>query len=241
MRKELKLYPYKVSVSQTLSEHHKEQRRAFCSWALNKINEDPSWLDNICFSDECTFNINGRVNRQNVRFWGSERPNVVVERSQNSPKVNAWIGITSRYLIGPHFFEENGAAVNINAERYCDMLNEFLIPKLKQKRKLSKTVFQEDGASSHVSARAKEILLENFGTRVISRHFADQWPACSPDLSPLDFWLWSYLKDRIYIPSDMPCSVNNLKERIIQQCSVISNDLLKSATHNFPNRLSGCL
>ena len=241
LRKELKLYPYKVSISQTLTERHKEQRVTFCNWATSKLNDDPSWLDKILFSDECTFNINGRVNRQIVRFWGTEKPHVVVERSQNSPKVNVWVGMTSRFVIGPYFFEENGVAVNINAERYSSMLSEFLIPKLKQMRKLSKTVFQQDGASSHVSTCAKEILTANFGARVISRHFVDQWPACSPDLSPLDFWLWSYLKDKIYLPRDMPCSVSDLKTRIVHQCSVIENDLLMSAVNNFPKRLSRCL
>ncbi|KAJ4437726.1 hypothetical protein ANN_17871 [Periplaneta americana] len=28
--------------------------------------------------------------------------------------------------------------------------------------------------------------------------FPDEWPSRSPDLNPCDFWLWGYLKDRVY-------------------------------------------
>ena len=34
--------------------------------------------------------------------------------------------------------------------------------------------------------------------RIISRNFPSPWPARSPDLNPCDFWLWGYLKDRVY-------------------------------------------
>jgi hypothetical protein len=241
LRKELKLYPYKVTISQTLTENHKEQRVTFCSWALSKLEHDLEWLENILFSDECTFNLNGRVNRQNYRFWGTEKPNVIIEHSQYSPKINVWIGMSSRFIIGLYLFEENGTTVNINAERYSNMLCEFLIPSLKQKRMLSKTVFQQDGASSHVSHRAKQIISANFRDRIISRNFDDKWPASSPDLSPLDYWLWSYLKDKIYLPDDMPRSLSDLKEKITQQCSLINNELLLSVIHNFPKRVARCL
>ncbi|GBL97863.1 hypothetical protein AVEN_87314-1, partial [Araneus ventricosus] len=33
---------------------------------------------------------------------------------------------------------------------------------------------------------------------VISRSILTAWPPCSPDLNPCDFWLWGFLKDRVY-------------------------------------------
>ena len=42
-------------------------------------------------------------------------------------------------------------------------LSEQLIPRLKQKRKLSTTIFEQDGASAHVSVCAKAVIQANFG------------------------------------------------------------------------------
>ena len=87
--------------------------------------------------------------------------------------------MTSRFLIGPYFFEENGVTVIINGERHSCMLSNFLIPHLKSKRKLFSTTFQQDGASAHLSSRAKEIIQAKFQNRVNSRHFNAEWPAFS--------------------------------------------------------------
>jgi len=39
------------------------------------------------------------------------------------------------------------------------------------------------------------------------------WPPVSPDLNPLDFFLWDFVKDEVYVPP-MPVTLNNLKDRI---------------------------
>jgi len=48
-------------------------------------------------------------------------------------RVTVWCGFRSGSIIGPFFFEnEQGAAVTVNSERYCAMLNEFLLPKFEE-------------------------------------------------------------------------------------------------------------
>jgi len=42
----------------------------FATFMLNAIDEDESFLQRICFSDEATFYVNGCVNRYNCRIWG---------------------------------------------------------------------------------------------------------------------------------------------------------------------------
>jgi len=37
-----------------------------------------------------------------------------------------------------------------------------------------------------------------FRARWIGRRGEIEWPARSPDLTPLDYFLWDYLKDRVY-------------------------------------------
>ena len=42
-----------------------------------------------------------------------------------------------------------------------------------------------------------------------------EWPARSPDLSPLDFFLWGHLKERVY--RDSPKTLTELKEAFAKE------------------------
>jgi hypothetical protein len=50
---------------------------------------------------------------------------------------------------------------------------------------------QQDGASSHTARSTMDTLHKLFGERIISKGL---WPPRSPDLSPPDLFLWSFLK-----------------------------------------------
>ena len=61
--------------------------------------------------------------------------------------------------------------------------------------------FQQDGAPPW-----------NFASKVDRRKGSVEWPARSPDLTPLDFFLWSQAKKRVYV--NRPQSIEELQERI---------------------------
>ena len=42
----------------------------------------------MVFSDEATFHVYGKVNKHNIRIWGSENSCEVVEEERDGPKVN---------------------------------------------------------------------------------------------------------------------------------------------------------
>jgi hypothetical protein len=52
----------------------------------------------------------------------------------------------------------------------------------------------QDNAAAHTADRSMLALREVFGDQVI-----DQWSPRSPDLNPCDFYLWSMLKDKVYV------------------------------------------
>jgi len=37
---------------------------------------------------EATFHVSGKVNKRNVRIWGTEKPHRIVENERDSPKTN---------------------------------------------------------------------------------------------------------------------------------------------------------
>ncbi|KZC05857.1 hypothetical protein WN55_06854 [Dufourea novaeangliae] len=43
------------------------------------------------------------------------------------------------------------------------------------------------------------------------------WTACSPDLTPLDYFLWGTLKNKVY--RELGTTAEDLRERIISACT----------------------
>lgn len=60
-----------------------------------------STFENILFSDQAKFHLNGHVNRQNCRYWANENT-----RQKHSQKVIVWAAISSESIIGPYFLED---------------------------------------------------------------------------------------------------------------------------------------
>jgi hypothetical protein len=79
------------------------------------------------------------------------------------------------------------------------MLRIFLEPELRKLGVETQTVwFQQDGATAHSAGIAVRVLNEMFPARVISQRGNIEWPARSPDLNACDFFLWGYLKSKVY-------------------------------------------
>jgi hypothetical protein len=75
--------------------------------------------------------------------------------------------------------------------------------------------------------------LENtFSGRYLSHRTEKPWPPHSPDINPLDFFLWGYLKDRVY--TDNRDGITVLKNNISQ----ISNETCRAVIRNFRTRVS---
>ncbi|GFU72266.1 uncharacterized protein TNCV_194391 [Trichonephila clavipes] len=71
----------------------------------------------------------------------------------------------------------------------------------------------QDGATSHTANPVKAFLIETFGEdRIVSRRCRYPWPTRSSDLTPADFWLWGYLKLRVYL------SIRSIKSVGTERC-----------------------
>ncbi|KAJ4445681.1 hypothetical protein ANN_12365, partial [Periplaneta americana] len=76
--------------------------------------------------------------------------------------------------------------------------------------------FLHDGAPAHFSRTARRYLERRFPDRWIGRGGPIAWPPRSPDLNPLDFYLWGHLKSLVY-SSPVP-DLKSLRNRI-EACS----------------------
>ena len=58
--------------------------------------------------------------------------------------------------------------------------------------------FQHDGAPAHFALAVRGHLDQRFGLQWIGRGGSIAWPPRSPDLTPLDYYLWGHMKTLIY-------------------------------------------
>jgi hypothetical protein len=75
-------------------------------------------------------------------------------------------------------------------------------------------ILQQDGAPPHNARIATNHL--NPGRWIRNRSEGVRWPARSADLTPLDFFLWLYLKERVYL--NLLNDVEDLKTKIRNEC-----------------------
>ena len=83
-----------------------------------------------------------------------------------------------------------------------------------------------------------KFLQTKFHGRVISRRGDVNWPPRSCDLTPLDFFLWGFLKGKVY--ANDPQTIPELKEEIRRTINEISPQLCQNVIENFVKRMNVC-
>ena len=238
LHRSLHMHPYKIMVVQELSENDYETRATLCRDILQAISPT-SVL--IC-SDEAHFHLSGMVNKQNFRYWSDSNPRHLHEQPLHSPKVTVWCAMGNFGVWGPYFFEEEGSTVTVTSDRYCEMLERFLCPKvirLLTDHNPDNVWFQQDGATSHSSRRSLGILRDMFPGHLVSLRGDIGWPPRSPDLTPCDFFLWGHVKSQVY--QHRLANLEELKAAITHEINAIPQDMVERAMVNFRERLQNCI
>ncbi|GFU75020.1 putative transposable element [Trichonephila clavipes] len=188
-----------------------QARRRFVEWAQNEIAVVPDFHKRILFSDEAHLWLNGYVNKQNCRIWSEANPQVYVETPLHPEKLIIWCASSACGIIGPYFFKTNeGHYVTVNGDRYRAMITNFFIPELNT-HDVQELWFQQDGATCHTARATIDLLKDTFGDRLISRFGPVNWPPRSCDLTPLDYFLWGYVKSLVY--ADKPQTLDHLERQ----------------------------
>jgi hypothetical protein len=156
------------------------------------------------------------------------------DRCQNSPKVNVWAGIYNDTMIGPFFFDGN-----IDGDSYLHMLRTQAIPALRAAAGNNLPYWQQDGAPAHFKKSVREYLDATFPGRWIGRRGPIPWPARSPDLTPMDFFLWGHVKHQVFLTKCQ--DIDELKDRITAVCQAIPPHMFRNSRREFYDRLGYCL
>ncbi|GFW63206.1 DUF4817 domain-containing protein [Trichonephila clavipes] len=212
-----------------------QARRRFVEWAQNEIAVVPHFQKRILFSDEAHFWLNGYVNKQNCRIWSEANPQVYVETPLHPEKLTVWCALWAGGIIGPYFFKnDEGHNVTVNGDRYRVMITNFFIPELNN-HDVQELWFQKDGATCHTARATIDLLKDTFGDHLISRFGPVNWPPRSCDLTPLDYFLWSYVKSFLY--ADKPQTLDHLEDNIRRVIADIRPQMLEKVIENWTSRL----
>jgi len=74
-----------------------------------------------------------------------------------------------------------------------------------------------------------------FPNRWIGSDGPTAWPPRSPDITPLDFFLWRYVKDKVFW-TPVP-DIRNLKARITDGIATVTEDMLENTWRESDCRL----
>lgn len=191
-------HPYHFTTVQDLIEPIDPRKRLqFCQELLQRRQEAPNFFKRILWTDESTFTRNGIVNFHNDHIWSHENPHGKKTKAfQHKFSVNVWAGIIGDTLIGPIILPDR-----LNGENYLQFLRtvepELLddVPLATRQRGI---IYQQDGAPAHYALAVRNWLNINYPDRWIGRDGPILWPPRSPDLTPLDFYLWGFMKAHVY-------------------------------------------
>ena len=126
--------------------------------------------------------------------------------------MNVWCGLSARGLIGPFFFKGT-----VTGEAYLEMLGSSILPAIRALYENIEVFYQQDGAPPHYHRDVRAFLDDNLQGHWIGRRGTFEFPQRSPDLTPLDFYLWGALKDVVY--RRKPTKLGDLRAEIRVACA----------------------
>ena len=127
-----------------------------------------------------------------------------------------------------------GQAGTVNGIRYREMITNFLWPEIED-MDLDDMWFQQDDATCHTDNETMALLRKKFNGRIISCRGDANWPPRSCDFTPLDFFLWGYLKEKVYVNN--PRTIQELMDEIIRYINDIEPQLCLRVIENMDHRV----
>ncbi|GFX79920.1 DUF4817 domain-containing protein [Trichonephila clavipes] len=150
------------------------------------------------------------VNKQNCRIWSEANPQVYVETPLHPEKTDCLV----------HFMGWWNLSSNTMKATTLQSMELW---------------FQQDGATCHTARATIDLLKDTFGDRLILRFGPVNWPPRSCDLTPLDYFLWGYVKSLVY--ADKSQTLDHLEDNIRRVIADIRPQMLEKVIENWTSSL----
>ena len=210
-----------------LTRAHKTARLA---WSRRHLRWKRLLWSRVMFTDESRFRLEHPDGR--IRVWRRTGERfledcVLPKTAYGGGSVMVWAGFSAQYRTPLHHVQGN-----LNGQRYRDeILRPLALPMLRQIGQGA--VYQDDNARPH---RAQ--LVDNF--LVQSRVVRMDWPACSPDLNPIEN-VWDYLERQVRDNHPPPQGLPQLLALLQQEWQAIPQAVLSRFSTSLTHRCAACL
>lgn len=200
-----------------------QKRRRFL-WAKAHLKWTLAKWKTVLWSDESKFEVLfGKLGRHVIRTKEDKDNPSCYQRSVQKPaSLMVWGCMSACGMGSLHIWKGT-----INAERYIQVLEQHMLPSRHRLFQGRPCIFQQDNAKPH-TASITTSWLRRRRIRVL------KWPACSPDLSPIEN-IWRIIKRKMQ--QRRPKTVEQLEAFIRQEWDNIPIPKLEQLVSSVPRRL----
>ncbi len=199
-----------------------QERRRFL-WAKAHLKWTVAKWKTVLWSDESKCVLFGKLGRHIIRTKEDKDNPSCYQRSVQKPaSLMVWGCMSACGMGSLHIWKGT-----INAERYIQVLEQHMLPSRRRLFQGRPCIFQHNNARPH-TASITTSWLRRRRIRVL------KWPACSPDLSPIEN-IWRIIKRKMR--QRRPKTVEQLEACIRQEWHNIPIPKLEQLVSSVPRRL----
>ena len=145
------------------------------------------------------------------------------------------MGFSCKGVLRPIFF-----LTTVTHDLYLNMLRDTVLPQLQRQHGNDDFFFQQDGAPPHYVITVCKFLDEQAPNRWKGRRGPVEWPPRSPDLTPMDFFFWVFVKNKVF--SRKPHTVDDTIHCLREACQETddSKELCTRVCLSVASRLQEC-
>lgn len=237
IRDDLGMKSRAVASKQFISERQKLVRLERCRRIISWLKSNGGVV--TVFSDEKIFTVDAHISRRNTRYISAaaaaDVPSAIRynKKSKHPASIMVLGVVSSDGQKCPLVYLKSGE--RMDAARYQQLLQQHVVPWLKENFPEGNYVFQQDGAPVHTATSTQNFLAANLAK------FWDRsmWPPSSPDLNPLDFSIWAHLESEACRTSHP--NVDALKAAITKAWDSMSPAYIRRVCRSFRSRVGQCV
>ena len=131
----------------------------------------------------------------------------------------------------------------VNGTNYLDMITTFVFPAIREivgaNGDGADYWWQQDGAPPHYFTPVRDTIDNEFPERWIGRRGFVEWPARSPDITPMDYAVWGIMKVNVFKVHSQ--SLAELRGRFIDASNDFNENLCQSICRSLPSCMVKCI
>ena len=186
---------------------------------MREQDEGNNLYNKMLWTDEASFTTSGIYNRRNTNYWAAANPHKYeMIKFQGRSSLNVWCGMLGNQIIGPLFYRGS-----LTGQRYLQFLQNDIEDLLEglPLQIYNNIIWQQDGAPPH-AVREVVVYLNGRYNEWIGRNGTLHWPPNSPDITPMDTFLWGHLKNVVYQRPNR--NIDELQQKIVNEIDRLNQD-----------------